>query len=203
MRVLVACVVALLFTGCAQPIVVNAFSGPAPSEEIAVLHLGDEVRLLSVDGAPVPGLPAGLTETDSYAPRIVRLLPGEHTIVAGIRPRVQTYSSPNYMYIPSGDCHGGGSFVVTSYNSYTSSLPGSRENETIRFIAQPARTYRLKIDDPPDWFSKTQRWSARIIEKTDQWSDPIVSTSLGRQPHETPPSVAFENGTAPPYPLPP
>ena len=90
--------------GRAQPIVVNAFDGPDhPAVEIAMLQIDAAVRLTAqLDGAPVPGLPAGFTEADSTAPRTVRLLPGEHTLLVGIRPAHETYSTPIYSSVPHG-----------------------------------------------------------------------------------------------------
>ena len=174
-------------TGCAQPIVVNAFGAPdRPDAEIATLHIDEVVRLTALDGAAAPGLPAGLTGADSAAPRTVRLLPGEHTLVVGIRPRTQVYSKPIYSYVPhGGGCHDARVPRIVHYQTHTNHLPGSREDESLSFTAVAGHTYRLKIDDPPDWFTKTEPWSARVVEKTDRWSDPTTSTSLGRQPRVT------------------
>ncbi len=178
----------LLFTGggCAAPIIVNAFDGPdRPDTEIATLELDFRARLVHLDNRPVPGLPAGLDVDDPANPRILRLLPGEHEMLVGLRPYIETHSHPVYSYFPSTDCHGHVSShaVVTSYYTTTTFHPGSREDERLTFTLAPGRRYRLKFDDPADWFSRRERWSARIIEKTDAWRDPVISTSHGRQRH--------------------
>jgi hypothetical protein len=188
----------LLTTGCAKPIVVNAFDGPdRPDTEIATLELDFKARVTHLDGQPVPGLPAGLNVADPSNPRILRLLPGEHEMLVGLRPYVETHSYPEYSYFPTTDCHGHVSShaVVTSWHTSTTHHPGSREDERIVFALSPGQRYRLKLDDPVDWFSRRERWSARVIEKTDAWRDPVVSASLGRQPH--PPPTKFEAAPLP------
>ena len=176
--------------GCAKPIIVNAFPGPnLPDAEVATLQLDFKVRLMQLDGEPVQGIPPGLDTGEPYDPRILRLLPGEHEMLVGIRPYIETNSYPIYSYISTTDCEGHchSTPIVVGYNTTTTYHEGSRENERLTFALAPGRRYRLKLNDPPDWFSKRQKWSALLVEKTNTWRDTIISTSHGREPHIQPP----------------
>jgi hypothetical protein len=189
-RTILAILLLLALTGCAKPIIVNAFSGPdLPDAAVATLQLDFKVRLVQLDGQSVPGIPPGLETNEPYDPRILRLLPGEHEMLVGIRPYIETNSYPIYSYISTTDCEGHcqSTPIVVGYNTSTTAHEGSRENEQITFTLAPGRRYRLKLDDPPDWFSKRQLWSAKMIEKTNTWRDTIISTSHGRGPHIQPP----------------
>jgi hypothetical protein len=180
----------LLATGCAKPIIVNTFPGPdLPDTQVATLNVDFKVRLLQLNGQPVPGIPPGLDPGEPYDPRILRLLPGEHEMLVGIRPYIQTNSYPIYSYTTTTDCEGHCHSIpmVVGYNTTTTYHEASRENERIAFTLAAGRRYRLKLDDPPDWFSKRQLWSAKVIKKTDAWRDPVISISLGREPHIQPP----------------
>ena len=78
--------------------------------------------------------------------------------------------------------------MITHYQTYTNHLPGSRQDES---SASPLCLPHLPPQDPttrPTGSPKPSAWSARVIERTDRWSDPIVSTSLGRQLHAKPAS---------------
>jgi hypothetical protein len=179
----------LLAAGCAKPIIVNAFPGPnLPDADVATLQIDFKVRLMQLDGQGVEGLPPGLQTEEPYDPRILRLLPGEHEMLVGIRPYIETNSYPIYSYTTTTDCEGRchSMPIVVGYNYTTTHHEGSRENERIQFTLAPGRRYRLKLDDPPDWFAKREKWSARIIEKTNAWRDTLISTSHGREPHVQP-----------------
>ena len=179
--------------GCVKSITVNAFPGPdRPDSEIAMLELDFKVRVIHLDGQAVEGIPPGLQTDEPYDPRILRLLPGEHEMLVGIRPYIQTNSYPIYSYTTTTDCEGHchSMPIVVGYNTTTTCHEGSRENERIAFTLAPGRHYRLKLDDPPDWFSKREKWSAAVIEKTNTWRDTLISTSHGREPHIQPPPQA-------------
>jgi len=181
----------LLFaTGCAKPIIANAFPGPSlPDADVATLDLDFKVRLIHLDGHPVQGIPPGLDPGEPYNRRILRLRPGEHEVLVGIRPYIATNSYPIYSYTSTTDCEGHchSTPMVVGYNTTTTNHEGSRENEHITFTLAPGRRYRLKLEDPPDWFSRRQLWSAKVIAKTNAWRDPVISTSLGRESHAPPP----------------
>ena len=50
--------------GCAKPIIVDAFNGPArAAAEVATLELDFKVRLIHLDGRPVAASPPGCTST--------------------------------------------------------------------------------------------------------------------------------------------
>ena len=176
--------------GCVRPIIVNTFPGAdRPDSEIASVQLDFKVRLMQLDGQPVAGIPPGLESGEPYDQRILRLLPGEHEMLVGIRPYIETNSYPIYSYTTTTDCEGHCHSIpiVVGYNTTTTFHQGSRDNERITFSLAPGRRYRLKLDDPPDWFSKRQKWSALLVEKANTWRDPIISTSHGREPHIRPP----------------
>jgi hypothetical protein len=188
-KILPILLLALLLTGCAKPIIVNTFPGPdRPDGEIATLQLDFKVRLIQLDGQIVPGIPPGLETGEPYDARVLRLLPGEHEMLVGIRPWIETNSYPIYSYTTTTDCEGHchSMPIVVGYNTTTTHHDGSRENERITFALAPGRRYRLKLDDPPDFFSKRQKWSALLVEKTNTWRDTIISTSHGREPHIQP-----------------
>src|SRR5688572_11126098 len=97
MRTLATCASFLLLlaaVGCAGPLQVNAFDGPDRSgAEVSRLQVDKQVRLVSIDGKPVAGIPGEWDSTkdkESYRQRIVRLLPGAHRVVAGINPNTTT-----------------------------------------------------------------------------------------------------------------
>ena len=184
----------LIVPGCVKPIVVNAFDGPdRPDPEVATLQVDFKLRLTQLDGRPIAGVPAGLDEADPHNPRVIRVLPGRHELLVGLRPYVEYHTYEMYTYVPSGDCHGGGmQMISTGSYSTTTRVPGSREDERIMFDVAAGRRYRVVLDDPIDWFSKKNRWWVKVIEKSDGWRDPVVSTSLGRERHVRPTAVDIE-----------
>ena len=185
--VLLLVVVVAHLPGCAKPIIINAFDGPdRPDAEVATLEVDFKIRLTKLDGRPVAGVPAGLNEHEPTNPRVIRLLPGQHEFLVGKRPYVQTHQHPIHGFAPSGDCNGGMRMTVTGYYTTTSHVPGSRTDERLSFTAAPGRRYTLTLEDPLDWFAKRDRWRAKVIDRSDRFREPVVSTSYGYFPHMPP-----------------
>src|SRR5687768_12286485 len=85
----------LAATGCAKPYEANAFAGdPRPDAEVAKLTLDPDIRLISIDGQVLDGVPSELATGEEHRNRFVRLLPGTHRIVVGMRATATTYNSP-------------------------------------------------------------------------------------------------------------
>src|SRR5215212_5966829 len=77
--------------GCIKPIVVNAFDGPAPpGSQLALMTITEDVRLTSLDGKPLEGMPPELDKTKDIRSRAIRLLPGTHRLLAGMRSNTFT-----------------------------------------------------------------------------------------------------------------
>ncbi len=153
---------------------------------MATLELDFKLRLTQLDGRPVAGIPAGFDEYDPHNPRVVRLLPGTHEMLVGLRPYAEIHTYQTYAYLPSGDCHGGVQMIPTGSYTTTTHVRGSREDERITFDVAAGRRYRAALENPLDWFSKRDRWWVKVVEQTDAWRDPVVSRSVGREWHVVP-----------------
>ena len=131
----------LCTTGCGpKPMVARAYDGPAlDKKQVATLRLGPEVRIKSIDGRKVDGIPEDFIDDegqpDSYetTERHIEVLPGTRRMIAGRAPTWST--SPQPMVI----------FYLHSFN------PGSPENEEIEFDAVAGKTYYVNASDGKRW----------------------------------------------------
>ena len=166
-------VAASIVGGCAKPHVANAFDGPdRPAGQVARLTIDSPVRLASLDGKVVEGIPAQTANSYGQRPRIVNILPGAHRIVVGVGPLA---SEANSAPPPGGGLSLGVGFAWN--------YPGSKEDEALDFNAVAGGRYIVKIKDLPSIYNKSENWRARVIDQDDPQFQKEVSTSAGGVAH--------------------
>lgn len=146
----------LMLAGCAahRP---RAFEGPdRPDDQVAILQIDRDVRFVSLNGQPVKGVPADLTRDRNPLRghddrRLIRLLPGEYRIVAGVAPFAD---EPWYSRSPGA--------TEAEMKTYA----GSAENDELVFTAAAQKRYLLKLDFTYELNTDTPtRWSAAVYDQ--------------------------------------
>jgi hypothetical protein len=170
---LLVCVWLSAVVGCVKPYQANAFDGDPPADQIARLTIDSPVRLASLDGKPVDGIPAEFKSgSDLHKPRVVNILPGPHRLVVGVSALSSQTAPPTTPGIGIG---------------FTWKYPGSKEDEVLDFTAVAGRRYIVKIKDLPSMYDpKSDKWRARVIDSDDPQFQKEVSTSAGRVAHAFP-----------------
>ena len=162
-----------LAVGCAKPHQVNAFDGPdRPAKEVTRLTIDAPVRLATLDGKVIEGIPAQTSNSYGQTPRIINILPGPHRIVVGVGPLASEANS--------GPPVGGGPSLGVGF---TWDYRGSKDDEVLDFTAVAGRRYIVKIKDLPSMYNGKDIWRARVIDSDDPQFQKEVSTSAGRVPH--------------------
>ena len=158
--------------GCAKPYQANAFEGPdRPADQIARLTIDTPVRLTSLDGKTVEGIPAAFkSASEPHKARIINILPGPHRVIVGVAP-LNTGTAPPTAGVGIG---------------FTWNYHGSNEDEVLDFNADAGRRYIVKIKDLPDMYNPKANWRARVIDSDDPQFQKEVSTSAGRVAHPAP-----------------
>jgi hypothetical protein len=150
--------------GCVQHYQADAFTGPPPAD-VATLGIDPGVRLVSVDGQPVEGVPAEVRNGEMSQGRTIRLLPGAHGVVAG--------KAPYYIRPTRGDSLSG-FYVTEEYD------PPSEDDDVLSFVAQPNGRYLLKLDVITA--ASRDNWRAMVIDLNGSKFNTVVSTATGRAP---------------------
>jgi hypothetical protein len=159
-------VVAGLMCGCVKHYRADTFTGPAPAD-VATLAIDPGVRLVSLDGKAVEGVPAEVRNGELSQGRTIQLLPGAHGVVAG--------KAPYYCRPTRGDNLSG---------FYTSVVyePGSDANDVLSFTAESRGQYLLKLDVASA--ASRENWRAIVIDKHGRTFNSVVSTTTGRVAHD-------------------
>lgn len=149
-----------------------------PPEDAAKLSIHGDVRLVSIngeiiDGVPMestPGGPPAMVEAERNPRWNVLIPPGKHTLEVGIASRWVYLSTETPLLVILFT--GGGQQTAGFY-------PGSTENQRITFTATPGRRYRLT----PDWTGED--WTIKV-ETGSEVSRTEVGEVVARVPHEDP-----------------
>jgi len=160
-----------LLAGCKTYEATDPGAANLADAETAWLEIEPNVRFISLDDHPVPGIPEVEGPGGSHAPRsarsnpdkrIVRIAPGTHRVVAG-------YTA----YSDSGQASG----VSSQYG-------GSSEDEEVEFPALAGKRYFVHLDVSGD--THNVLWNATICAQGPLGlPTKIISHSLRRIDHQT------------------
>jgi hypothetical protein len=125
------------------------------------------VRLVSLDGQEVCGVPAEVRNGELSEGRKIRLLPGPHGVVAG--------KAPYYCRPTRGD-NLSGFYTTVDYD------PGSDANDVLSFTAAPRGKYLLKLDVANA--ASRDNWRAIVIDMHGRTFNSVVSRTTGRVAHD-------------------
>ena len=154
--------IALAAVGCGpKPMVARMYDGPTlDKKQVSVFKLGPEVRIKSVDGKPVPGIPEDFIDDEGQptgakdVERHIEVAPGVHRLVAGRSPQWQT--SPQPMVV----------FYLHTFD------PGTPDNQEMEIETAAGKSYVVHVDEG-------KRWSVNITSMG-------VGRNLGRLVGSTP-----------------
>jgi hypothetical protein len=150
---------------CVKHYRADAFAAPPTAQaDVATLGIDPGVRLVSLDGAAIAGIPAEVRNGEMSQGRTVRLLPGAHDIVAGMAP---------YAANPTRGDNLSGFYTVHI------SEPASPDDDVLSFTAQPGGRYFLKIG----LAAGGKGWRAIVIDRRGPEFETVVSTTTGRVAH--------------------
>jgi hypothetical protein len=157
---------AAVMGGCVQHYRADGFTGPPPAD-VATLAIDPGVRLVSLDGKEVQGVPAEVRNGELSEGRTIRLLPGAHGVVAGMAP---------YYCRPTRGDSLSGFYTTVVYD------PGSDANDVLSFTAEPRGEYLLKLDVATA--ASRQNWRAIVIDRHGRTFNSVVSKTTGRVAHD-------------------
>ncbi|MEL7240695.1 MAG: hypothetical protein AAGK78_17690, partial [Planctomycetota bacterium] len=150
------------------------------------------IRLVSLNGQPVEGLPvvgkSHIGKPGGNYQRILRIPPGQHTLVAGLGPMDTSASYSTGGGVGGiGSVGGGVSVGATAGGSATTSFvyPGSVEDEVVRITVQAGHTYRLDYDETkqdPGWTLELEQTKPRL-KRGESAPDLVESTGFRPNAH--------------------
>ena len=164
-------VLAVACGGCNTTKTYEAYAA-APPENPAELTVGGNVRFVTIDGRTVEDFaldtagenPPPDIETYKNPKRLLKIDPGDHTLVVGLGRR---------WYPTARNTHIGMALLTGHVNYQTVRYPGSAENVELTFTAEPGKKYGLREVFDGDTFEM------RVVH-----AGQTISTEVRRLPAE-------------------